>query len=136
MLLVLDLPLIPIWVKILRIPYPILSPLILLFCMVGCYSVGYNTYDLVIMNIFGVIGYLMKKFKYEGAPLILAFVIGPMFENSLRQSLMLSRGRFDIFFTRPISLSFMGVAVFLLLLALIKRNRPVEGLQETEIQVM
>lgn len=132
MLLVLNLPLIPIWVKILRIPYPILSPLILLFCLVGCYSVGYSTSDLVIMNIFGVIGYLMKKFKYEGAPLILAFVIGPMFENALRQSLMLSRGRFDIFFTRPISLAFMVVAFLLLGMALIKRRPPVEGLQEKE----
>jgi putative tricarboxylic transport membrane protein len=132
MLLVLNLPLIPVWVKILKIPYPILFPLIIMFCLIGCYSIGYNASDLVIMNIFGVIGYLMKKFKYDGAPLILAFVIGPMFENALRQSLMLSRGKFDIFFTRPISLVFI-IAAFLLLAAALIKRRPVEGIKENEV---
>ncbi len=103
-----------------------------MFCLIGCYSIGYNAADLITMNIFGVVGYLMKKFKYEGAPLILAFVIGPMFENALRQSLMLSHGKFDIFFTRPISLLFMIVTFLLLAAALIKK-RPVEGMKESEV---
>ena len=131
MLIVLNLPLIPMWVKILKIPYPILFPLIIIFCLLGCYSIGYSSSDLVIMNIFGIVGYLMKKFKYEGAPLVLAFVIGPMFENSLRQSLMMSFGKFDIFFTRPISLTFVIVALLLLATAVIKK-RPVEGLKDDE----
>lgn len=129
MLLILNVPLIPIWVKILKIPYPILFPLIIVFCLIGCYSIGSSSVDLIIMGVFGVIGYLMKKFKYDAAPLILAFVIGPMFENALRQSLLLSHGKFSIFFTRPISLTFMTVAL-LLLAAAVFRRRPVEGIRE------
>ncbi len=131
MLLVLNLPLIPLWVQILKIPYPILFPLILMFCLIGCYSIGYAIADLVIMNIFGILGYLMKKLKFEGAPLVLAFVIGPMFENSLRQSLMLSRGNFGIFFIRPISLAFMIAAILLLASATIKK-RPAKDLQDQD----
>ena len=130
MLLALNLPLIGLWVKILKIPYPILFPLILLFCLIGAYSIGYNVGDVIIMNVFGVVGYLMKKFKYEGAPLVLALVLGPMFENALRQSLMLSHGSFSIFVRRPISLGFL-IAVFLVLIsALITKRRPGEGLEE------
>lgn len=132
MLLILNLPLIPLWVKILKIPYPILFPLIIMFCLIGAYSLGYSTTDLFIMNVFGGIGFLMKKFKYDGAPLILAFVIGPMFENAMRQSLLMSRGSFAIFFTRPISLAFMVAIVALLVVAVIKR-RPIEGLKEDEV---
>jgi putative tricarboxylic transport membrane protein len=132
MLLVLNLPLIPLWVKILKVPYPILFPLIIMFCLIGCYSLGYSTVDLIIMNIFGGIGFLMKKFKYDGAPLILAFVIGPMFENAMRQSLMLSRGSLSIFVTRPISLAFM-IVIFALLMAALLRKRPIEGIKEEEV---
>jgi putative tricarboxylic transport membrane protein len=103
MLLILNLPLIPIWVQVLKIPYRILFPLILLFCLIGSYSINNNSFDLLVMSIFGVLGYLFRKFGYEGAPLILAFVLGPMFELNLRQSLLLSHGSFLIFFTRPIS---------------------------------
>jgi len=132
MLLVLNLPLIPLWVKILKIPYPILFPLIMMFCLIGAYSVDYKVADLIIMNIFGVLGYLMKKCKYDGAPLILACVIGPMFENALRQSLMLSHGEFMIFFTRPISLVFL-IATFLLLSTALIKRRPVARLPESEV---
>ena len=104
MLLILNLPLIGLWVKILKIPYPILFPFILLFTLVGGYSVSYNAVELVIMVVFGVVGYLMKKLGYEPAPLILAFVLSPMLENALRQSLIMSQGSFSIFVTRPISL--------------------------------
>ncbi len=132
MLLVLNLPLIGLWIKILKVPYPILFPLILMFCLIGCYTINNNVGDVIIMNIFGVVGYLMKKFNYEGAPLILALVLGPMFENALRQSLMLSHGSFGIFIARPISLAFLIVVFILLLLPLITKKRPGEGLEERQ----
>lgn len=103
MLLILNLPLIPLWVQILRIPYGILFPLIFLFCIIGSYSIRNSIFDILIMMIFGILGYLFRKFEFESAPLILAFVLGPMFETNLRQSLLLSKGSFSIFFTRPIS---------------------------------
>jgi len=119
MLLILNVPLIGIWVKILKIPYPILFPLILLFCLIGVYSVNNNVYEVVIMILFGVVGYLMKKFAYEGAPLILAFVLSPLLENALRQSLIMSGGDFTVFFTRPISLFLFLAAVSLLVLPIL-----------------
>ncbi|HVN25983.1 MAG TPA: tripartite tricarboxylate transporter permease, partial [Syntrophorhabdales bacterium] len=84
MLLILNLPLIPLWVQVLKVPYRILFPLILLFCIVGSYSLNNSTFDVIVMMIFGLLGYLFKKFDFEGAPLILAFVLGPMFETNLR----------------------------------------------------
>ncbi len=114
LLLLLNLPLIGLWVKILRVPYRILFPLIILFCLIGAYSLKNTPFDMVVMLIFGVVGYLMRKFGYEGAPLLLAFVLGPMMEQALRQSLLISHGSFSIFFTRPISLASIGLAIFLL----------------------
>ena len=113
MLLVLNLPLIPMWVQVLKIPYRTLFPLILLFCLIGAFSLKNSTFDVIIMIIFGIIGYLFKKFGYEGAPLTLAFVLGPLLELNLKQSLLLSRGSFLIFFTRPISRIFIIVAIIL-----------------------
>ncbi len=129
MLLILNIPLIGIWVKILKIPYPILFPLILLFCLIGVYSVNNNIFEVIIMILFGIIGYLMKKFGYEGAPLILAFVLSPLMENSLRQSLIMSYGSFSIFFTRSISLLLILVAIFLLAMPLLPglKKRPEGG---------
>jgi putative tricarboxylic transport membrane protein len=115
LLLVLNLPLIGMWVKVLEIPYKILFPVILLFCLIGAFSINNVAFDLYVMLIFGVFGWIMRKFGYEGAPLILAYVLGPMLENALRQSLLISRGSFLIFFTRPISLIALGVALLLLL---------------------
>ena len=116
MLLVLNLPLIGIWVKILRIPYEVLFPLILLFCLIGVYSLNNNVGEIGLMLFFGGVGYLMKKFNYEAAPLVLAMVLGPMMENALRQSLIMASGSGAIFFTRPISLVVV-LMVFALLLA-------------------
>jgi putative tricarboxylic transport membrane protein len=116
MLLILNLPLIGLWVKILKIPYPILFPLILLFCLIGAYSLNNNAGEIGLMLLFGVLGYLMKKFKYDGAPLVLAMVLGPLMDQSLRQSLLMSGGSGLIFFTRPICLViFSAVAVIFLL---------------------
>jgi len=119
LLLALNLPLIGLWVQVLKVPYPILFPIILIVCVIGCYSLNYSLVEVAIMNIFGVVGYFMKKLEYEGAPLILAFVLSPMLENALRQSLIMSHGSFSIFFTRPISLIFIVVAIFLLVSPLI-----------------
>jgi len=115
MLLVLNLPLIPVWVKVLKIPYPILFPLILLICLIGSYSINGSLVDVVIMILFGIIGYLMKKFKYEIAPVVLAMVLGGMMEPALRRSLIMSNGSFAIFFSRPISLILMVVMAILLI---------------------
>lgn len=119
MLLVLNLPLIGIWVQILNIPYKILFPLILLFCLIGVYSVNNTVFDIYIMLLFGIMGYLMKKFDYEGAPLVLAFVLGPMMENNLRKSLIMSQGDFTIFFTRPLAAVSLIIAFILLISPLI-----------------
>ena len=115
MLLILNLPLIGMWVQILKIPYKILFPLILLFCLIGVYSVNNSVFDIYVMLIFGIMGYLMKKFEYEGAPLVLAFVLGPMMENNLRKSLIMSQGDFSVFFTRPLAAASLIVAIFLLI---------------------
>jgi putative tricarboxylic transport membrane protein len=119
LLLVLNLPLIGIWVRVLKIPYRILFPLIILFCVIGAYSISNSLFDVGVMFLFGVVGYLMKKFGYEGAPLVLAFVLGPMLEYSLRQSLLMSKGSFSIFFIRPISGAGMLLTLIMLLSSII-----------------
>ncbi len=118
MLLALNLPLIGFWVKILKVPDKILFPLILLFCVIGAYSENYSVIDVGMMLFFGFLGYLMRKFEYEPAPLVLAFVLGPMMETALRQSLIISDGGFLIFLTRPISGGCLILAAALLLTAL------------------
>ncbi|MEI9476354.1 MAG: tripartite tricarboxylate transporter permease [Deltaproteobacteria bacterium] len=128
MLLVLNLPLIGLWVKILKVPYSLLFPLIILFCIIGSYSLGNNIADGIIMLVFGVLGYLMRKFDYEAAPFLMAMVLGPMMEHALRQSLILSQGSFSIFFSRPISACFLLVAISLQLLPLITKRKKVSDL--------
>jgi putative tricarboxylic transport membrane protein len=119
MLLILNLPLIPLWVQVLKVPHKILFPLILLFCIIGTFSVKNSTFDVLVMMIFGLFGYLFRKFEFEPAPLILAFVLGPMVETNLRQSLLLSRGSFLIFFIRPISAIFISIAIILIIIAIL-----------------
>jgi putative tricarboxylic transport membrane protein len=119
MLLVLNLPLIPLWVKFLRVPYPILFPFIFLFCLVGVYTINNTVFDIYLMILFGVFGYVSRKFDYEPAPFILAVVLGPMMEKALRQSLIMSKGEFSIFLNRPISGVILSVAIFLLFFPLV-----------------
>jgi putative tricarboxylic transport membrane protein len=119
MLLVLNLPLIGIWVKILKVPYSILFPLILLFCYLGVYSLNNNIYEILIMVIFGVFGYLMQKFGFEGAPFLMAMVLEPMMEVAFRQSLLYRDSL--IFFKRPISGVLLALS-FLLLISPIFSN--------------
>ena len=114
MLLVLNLPLIRLWVQVLKIPYPILFPLILLFCLIGVFSVSNSVVEIWFMLGFGVLGYLMKKFEYEAAPLVLALILGPMFETALRQSLIMFDGNPTVFLTRPISAVFILASALLL----------------------
>ncbi len=123
MLLILNLPLIPMWLQVLRIPGKILYPLILLFCVIGAYGINNSIFDVYVMIAFGVAGYLFRKFDYEGAPLILAFVLGPLFEVNLRRSLLMSGGSFAIFFTRPIALGALVVALALVLLSVYQMLR-------------
>ena len=135
MLLVLNMPLIGMWVQVLKAPYRILFPLILMFCIVGVFASGNAVFDVFVMVASGVVGYLMRKFGYEAAPLVLAFVLGPMLENNLRKSLILSEGGFDIFVTRPISLGCLALAAVLLfgpLLPALRRRRDKVALDATE----
>jgi putative tricarboxylic transport membrane protein len=130
LLLVLNLPLIGLWVKVLKIPYRIIFPMILLFCIVGAYAINLSMLDLELMLGFGVLGYLMRKFDFDTAPLVLAFLLGPMMEVAMRQSLILSQGSFTIFVTRPIAAACLGIAVLLLLLnalPFVKRRWPKLG---------
>lgn len=113
MLLVLNLPLIGIWVKISKIPQSYLAGLIFLVCLVGAYCINNDAMDIFVMLVFGIVGYVMRKFDFEEAPLLLAFILGPMMETSLRQSLIVGKGSFLIFFQRPISGVLMSVAIFL-----------------------
>jgi putative tricarboxylic transport membrane protein len=128
-LLILNLPLIPLWVQVLRIPDKILYPLIVLFCLLGAYSIHNSVFDMGVMVMFGVVGYLLNKFDFEAAPMILGFVLGPMFEVNLRRSLLMSQGSFTIFVERPIALVALMVCVILIVLPLIqiirKRRSPV-----------
>ena len=123
MLLILNLPLIPLWVQVLKIPYGILYPVILLFCLIGSYSLNNNIGDVLIMWFFGVFGFLMKKFEFEAAPLVLALVLGPMLEDNLRQALIISGGDFSVFISRPLSVVFLAVSASALLFPLL-RLRP------------
>lgn len=115
MLLILNLPLVPLWVQVLKIPQRILFPLILLFCVVGAYSLNNSIFDVSVMMIFGFFGYLFRKFRYEPAPLMLGFVLGPMFEMNLRQTLIVSEGDFFVFLARPISAFFIVATIIVLL---------------------
>jgi putative tricarboxylic transport membrane protein len=115
LLLILNLPLIGMWVQVLKIPYKVLLPIILLFCLIGAYGINSSAFDLYVMILFGAVGYLARKFGYEIAPLVLAYVLGPQLELTFRQSLLMSKGSFMIFITRPISGVVMGFAFFLLL---------------------
>lgn len=122
-LLVLNLPLIPIFIRILKIPYSYLYSLILLFCLIGAYSLNNSIADVVVMIFFGFFGYLVKEYGFETPPLILAYVLGPMIETALRRSLIMSKGSFSIFFNRPISAFFISVAIIALILPLFRRKR-------------
>src|SRR5215510_1036369 len=132
MLVVLNLPLIGMWIKLLTVPYRLLYPAILVFCAIGVYSVNNTSFDIYLMCIFAVFGIVCVKLECEPAPLILGFILGPMMEENLRRAMLLSRGDPTVFFTKPISLVLLLIALGLLVIVLapsIKKKRE-EAFQE------
>jgi putative tricarboxylic transport membrane protein len=123
LLLILNLPLINIWIKLLRVPYRILFPFLLFFCFIGSYSINNSLFDVLVMLLFGISGYTLRKFGYDLPTLILAFVLGPLLENSLRQSLLISAGALDIFFKRSISATCLTIALFILCFSFLTKKR-------------
>ena len=116
MLVILNLPLIGIWVQLLKVPYRFLYPAILVFCCIGVYSINNNSFDVTMTAAFGVVGYLFYKLRCEPAPLILGFILGPMMEENLRRAMLLSRGDPTVFFTRPLSLTLLLMAAALVVI--------------------
>jgi putative tricarboxylic transport membrane protein len=114
MLVLLNLPLISMWVQVLKIPAKTLLPIILLCCMIGAYANKSDNVEVIIMIVFGVVGYILRKFRYELAPLVMALVLGPLLETNFRNSLTMADGSFSIFFTRPISAVVITIALLLL----------------------
>ena len=123
MLVVLNLPLIGLWVKLLKVPYHVLFPIIMVFCSIGVYSVNANVYDLYAVAFFGLLGYVLLKLRCEPAPLLLGFVLGPMLEENLRRAMILGRGDPTTFLTRPISLALLLMAVAVLVIVLLPQVR-------------
>ncbi|HWI63762.1 MAG TPA: tripartite tricarboxylate transporter permease, partial [Symbiobacteriaceae bacterium] len=120
MLLALNLPLVGLWVQLLRVPFSILGPVVVLFTTVGVFSINNNVNDVFALIFFGVVGYLLKKFKFEVGPLPMAFVLAPMIENALRQSLLISNGSLAIFVQKPISATLLGIFAVMLLSQAVK----------------
>jgi putative tricarboxylic transport membrane protein len=116
MLVVLNLPMIGIWVKLLQVPYRLLYPAILVFCCIGTYSLNNNVFDVLMTVIFGILGWIFVKLECEPAPLLLGFVLGPLMEENLRRALLLSRGDPTVFVSRPISATLLVLAAALLLI--------------------
>ncbi len=119
MLVILNLPLIGMWIKLLSVPYRLLFPAIVLFCAIGVYSTNNNTFDIWLVALFGLIGYIFMKLGCEPAPLLLGFILGPMMEENLRRALLLSRGDWSVFVTRPLSGSLLAAALVLLIIVLL-----------------
>ena len=130
-LIVLNLPMIGVWVQLLRVPYRWLYPAILAFCCIGVYSINNNVFDVWMTIGFGALGYLFNKLGCESAPLILGFILGPMMEENMRRALLLSRGDMSCFLTSPLSAAFLALSVLLLLLVLAPGRAlgPRDGLQ-------
>jgi putative tricarboxylic transport membrane protein len=126
MLIILNLPLIGIWIKLLTVPYRFLFPAIVMFCAIGAYSTNNNAFDIWLVAVFGFIGYLFIKLRCEPAPLVMGFILGPMMEENLRRALLLSKGNWSTFVTRPLSAGLLATAVLLLVVVLlptIKKKR-------------
>jgi putative tricarboxylic transport membrane protein len=128
MLIVINLPLVGLWVSLLRVPYRLLYPSILVFCAIGIYSINNSPFDVVLAAVFGMIGYWLIKHDFEPAPMLLGFVLGPLMEENLRRAMLIARGDVSVFFTRPISGGLLLLSAILLLLAtmpMIRKKREV-----------
>jgi TctA family transporter len=115
-LLILNLPLVGIFINVLRIPYHLLYPAILMFCVLGVYAVNGSGIDIGIMTAMGALGYVLRKFDFETAPIVLGLILAPMLEMSFRQSLSMSAGDYGVFVSRPIAAAMLSVGLALLLL--------------------
>ena len=118
-LIILNLPLIGMWVRLVMVPYQYLFPAILVFCGIGVFSLSNSEFDIYLMALFGALGYLFSKLGCEPAPMLLAFILGPMMEKYLRRAMLISRGDWSVFFTRPISLTLLVLAVLAMATVLI-----------------
>jgi putative tricarboxylic transport membrane protein len=128
MLVVINLPLVGLWVTLLRVPYRLLYPSILVFCCIGIFSINNSPFDVVMAAAFGLVGYWLIKHDFEPAPMLLGFVLGPLMEENLRRAMLIARGDVSVFFTRPISGGLLGLAAILLVLAalpMIRKKREV-----------
>jgi len=123
MLVFINLPLVGVWVTLLRVPYRLLYPSIIVFCCIGVYSINNSPFDVTIAATFGVIGYWLLKHDFEPAPMLLGFVLGPLMEENLRRAMLIARGDWTVFFTRPISGVLLGIAIFLLIVAAMPKIR-------------
>src|SRR5436305_1254471 len=123
MLVVINLPLVGVWVRLLRVPYRLLYPSIIVFCCIGIYSINNSPTDVVIAAIFGVVGYWFVKHDFEPAPMLLGFVLGPLMEENLRRAMLIARGDATVFFTRPISGVLLSTAIILLIIAALPKIR-------------
>jgi putative tricarboxylic transport membrane protein len=123
MLVIINLPLVGIWVRLLRVPYRMLFPAIIIFCAIGVYSINNSEFDVVMTALFGVVGYWLGKHDFEPAPMLLGFVLGPLMEENLRRAMLIARGDPSTFITRPISGGLMALAAILLVLAVLPMLR-------------
>jgi TctA family transporter len=132
MLVIINLPLIGIWVQLLKVPYRLLYLAILLFCAIGVYSVNNNAFEVVLTAMFGVLGYVFLKLGCEPAPMLLGFILGPMMEENLRRAMRISSGDPMIFINRPISLGLLIAAALLLIIVALPgvRSKREEAFQE------
>jgi putative tricarboxylic transport membrane protein len=119
MLIVINLPMVGMWVKLLQVPYRLLFPAILIFCAIGVYSINNSPVDCILTAAFGIVGYWLVKHDFEPAPMLLGFVLGPLMEENLRRAMLIARGDPSTFITRPISGSLIGIAVVLLVVAVL-----------------
>jgi putative tricarboxylic transport membrane protein len=126
-LVILNLPFIPLWVAVLRVPYAILYTIILGFCVLGAYSLNGSVFDVGVMTAFGALGYVLRKLDIPAAPMVLTMVLGPLMERALRQSLDISGGDLTILVTRPISAAALAVAALFAATSLLQVARAVKG---------
>lgn len=132
-LLILNVPLVRVWVQVLKVPYPLLSALILCFMVIGAYSINFTTFDILVMTIFGLVGLAFRHFSIPMAPLVLTMVLGPLMERSLRESLVMAQGSAEIFVTRPLTLALLIVAALILLSPLFKFKKPAALREDVEV---
>jgi putative tricarboxylic transport membrane protein len=123
MLIIINLPLVGVWVTLLRVPYRLLFPSIIVFCCIGIYSINNSPTDVMISALYGVVGYWLIKHDFEAAPMLLGFVLGPLMEENLRRAMLIARGDATVFFTRPISGGLLAIAILLLILAVLPMIR-------------